>query len=146
MPPTTNVYVDGFNLYYRLRRTPYKWLDLYSMMTQLLPSHDIQLIRYFTARVKPLDDPGSPVRQDAYLRALDSLPNVEIHYGRFLKSRVYSRLVKPPPPPESPTVEVFRFEEKGSDVNIAAWMITEALENACDCSVLVSNDSDLGLL
>jgi len=25
----TNVYVDGFNLYYRaLKRTPYKWLNL----------------------------------------------------------------------------------------------------------------------
>lgn len=139
------MYVDGFNLYYRLRRTPYKWLDLAAMMDQLLPNHEIRKIRYFTARVKPLDDPGSPVRQDAYLRALDSLPTVEIHYGRFLKSKVYSRLVTPPPPPENRNAEVFKFEEKGSDVNCAAWLITEALENVCDCSVLVSNDSDLAV-
>ena len=24
----TIIYVDGFNLYYRLKNTPYKWLDL----------------------------------------------------------------------------------------------------------------------
>lgn len=145
MTARTNVYIDGFNLYYRLRKTPYKWLDVGLMMAQLLPQHDIQRIRYFTARIKPLDDPASPSRQDAYLRALDSLPNVEIHYGRFLKSKTFSRLVNPPPSPGSATVEVFKLEEKGSDVNLAAWMLTEALEGDCDCSVMVSNDSDLAV-
>lgn len=143
--PKTHVYIDGFNLYYRLRKTPYKWLDLGKLMSQLLPGHDIQAIHYFTARIKPLDDPTAQSRQDAYLRALASVPSLHIHYGQFLQSKVYSRLVSPPPPPASPTVEVFKFEEKGSDVNLAAWMLTEALEGACECSVMISNDSDLAI-
>lgn len=81
--PKTNVYIDGFNLYFRLRKTQYKWLDLAAMMSTLLPHHDVQQIRYFTARIKPLDDPQAPQRQEAYLRALATTPNLTIHYGSF---------------------------------------------------------------
>ena len=36
----TNVYIDGFNLYYRaLRRTPYRWLDVRRLAQLLLPQH-----------------------------------------------------------------------------------------------------------
>ena len=34
----TNVYIDGFNLYYgSLKGTPYKWLNPRSMVQALLP-------------------------------------------------------------------------------------------------------------
>jgi hypothetical protein len=47
----TNVYVDGFNLYYGcLKGTPYKWLDLGALCQVLLPPNKIQRIRYFTPR------------------------------------------------------------------------------------------------
>jgi hypothetical protein len=49
---STNVYVDGFNLYYGcLRERPGKWLDLERLFAQLLPDHDVKRIRYFTGRV-----------------------------------------------------------------------------------------------
>jgi hypothetical protein len=35
------------------------------------------------------------------------------------------------------------MEEKGSDVNLATWMLTDAFENDCELAVLVTNDSDL---
>lgn len=38
--PKTHVYIDGFNLYYRLKNTPYKWLNPLTMMRLLLPDHD----------------------------------------------------------------------------------------------------------
>ena len=39
---TTNVYVDGFNLYYgALKGTPYKWLDLGALSKVLLPRDTI---------------------------------------------------------------------------------------------------------
>lgn len=59
----TNVYVHGFNLYYGcLKGTRYRWLDLETLCERLLPRHQIQRLRYFTARVaarpnKP-HDPG----------------------------------------------------------------------------------------
>lgn len=42
----TNVWVDGFNLYYGcLKGTPYKWLDLGALCQALLPPNKILRIR-----------------------------------------------------------------------------------------------------
>lgn len=39
----TNVYVDGFNLYYgAVRKTPYRWLNLDALFKLLLPKNTIQ--------------------------------------------------------------------------------------------------------
>lgn len=38
---------------------------------------------------------------------------------------------------------VLKTEEKGSDVNLAAFLLRDAYRKACDCAVIVSNDSDL---
>lgn len=77
----TCVYIDGFNLYYgALKGTPYKWLDISEMCKHLLQGHEIEKIKYFTApmRVRAGDpDLDKPVRQQIYLRALRTLPNVE---------------------------------------------------------------------
>jgi hypothetical protein len=76
----THVYVDGFNLYYgALRGTGFKWLNLAEMCWLLLPGDDILRIAYFTARVngRPTD-PEQPQRQQLYLRALSTIPNVHI--------------------------------------------------------------------
>jgi hypothetical protein len=35
------------------------------------------------------------------------------------------------------------MEEKGSDVNFGAWMITDAFEDDCELTTLITNDSDL---
>lgn len=45
------------------------------------------------------------------------------------------------PPPA--TVEVWKNEEKGSDVNLALHVLHDAWMDAYDCAVIVSNDSDL---
>lgn len=66
------VYVDGFNLHYRaLQGTPHKWLDLPKSAARLLRSGDtVELVRYFTARVKArAGDPDAPRRQQTYLSA-----------------------------------------------------------------------------
>ncbi len=45
----TNVYVDGFNLYYgSLKDTPYRWLDIAALCANILPNNIINRIRYFT--------------------------------------------------------------------------------------------------
>lgn len=71
--PRTNVYVDGFNLYYgAVKGTAYRWLDLRKLSQGLLkPEHEINRIRYFTARIAAsTSDPTAPDRQATYLRAL----------------------------------------------------------------------------
>jgi hypothetical protein len=78
----THVYIDGFNLYYGLLKgTAFKWLDLERFCDQLLPKNSVKKIYYFTAKVdaRP-QDPDQPVRQQAYLNALATLPRVEVHW------------------------------------------------------------------
>ena len=79
-PLRTNIYIDGFNLYYgKLKGTPFKWINLDILCrTNLDPAKNkIQKIKYFTALVKPRPgDPDQNIRQQAYIRALLTLPNI----------------------------------------------------------------------
>lgn len=86
----TNVYVDGFNLYYgALKGTPYRWLDILRLCKLLLPNETITSIKYFTAKVKAKEsNPSQAQRQQFYLRALETIPNLSIHYGHFLSNTV----------------------------------------------------------
>ena len=140
----TNVYVDGFNLYYGcVKSTPYKWLDLSALCRILLPKHQIHRIRYFTSRVwATADDPQMPQRQDIFLRALKTIPNLSIHYGHFLSH--HTRMPLAHPSPNRPkTVEVIKTEEKGSDVNLATFLLVDGFQSDYEQAVVISNDSDL---
>lgn len=143
-----NVYVDGFNLYFGLKRYErqgklYKWLDPGALCRHELPNDTVHRIRYFTALVQPR--PGNPqqgVRQQTYLRALETLPNLSIDYGIFLTSVV--TMMRHNPPPGGPAmVQVVKTEEKGSDVNIATRLLCDAFAGDFDLAVIISNDSDL---
>lgn len=140
----TVVYIDGFNLYYgALKGTPYKWLNVYALCQMLLPKHNLIKIRYYTAKVSARpNDPSQPVRQQTYLRALETLPNLEIVYGQFLQSTITMPLAHPQP--NGPKfADVIKTEEKGSDVNIATHMVHDGHLGLYDSAVIVSNDSDL---
>ncbi|MBI4553464.1 MAG: NYN domain-containing protein [Candidatus Latescibacteria bacterium] len=140
----TSVYIDGFNLYYgALRGTPYQWLDLNKMCCTILPKHQIHTIKYFTARVSARpNDPGQSARQQTYLRALRTLPNVEIIFGHFLTHEVYMPLAGCPPQNQQ-YVKVIRTEEKGSDVNLAAHLLNDGYKGEYEVAVVITNDSDL---
>jgi len=139
-----NVYVDGFNLYYGcLKGQPHKWLDLDKMCELLLPNFEVKRIRYFTARIKERPgDPQAPTRQAAYLRALYTLPKVNVHFGNFLTKPTRMALANPPATGPQ-TVEVIKTEEKGSDVNLATYLLVDAFRSDADAFAVISNDSDL---
>lgn len=140
----TIVYIDGFNLYYgAVKDTPYKWLDISCLCKYLLPNNQIIQIKYFTALVSARpDDPDKPVRQQIYLRALRTIPNLQIFYGHFLEHVVRMPLAHPLP--NGPKiVEVIKTEEKGSDVNLASHLINDGYQARYQVAVVVSNDSDL---
>ncbi len=86
----TNVYVDGFNLYYgALKNSNFKWINLKTLAELLVPAgHSIRRVKYFTARVSGAIDPESPKRQQIYLNALGTIPEVEIHFGSFLSKTI----------------------------------------------------------
>lgn len=140
----TNVYIDGFNLYYgAVKGTLYKWLDLSVLCRLLLPRNSINRIRYFTARVHgTAADQQKPVRQDAYLRALETIPNLTVHEGRFLSSIVRMPLAYPAPGGPR-TIEVVKTEEKGSDVKLATYLLLDGFAGDYEAAVVISNDSDL---
>jgi hypothetical protein len=134
------VYVDGFNLYYGIKRwSGAKWLDIRVLVQRLFPNDVVDHIRYFTASIKAQGDPGAPLRQDVYLRALANTGNITIHRSTFL---VRSRWL-PLDMPARWRVPVIVTEEKGSDVSLGAHMIRDAFLARFDMAVVITNDSDL---
>lgn len=147
--PTASVYIDGLNLYRRLLagRPDLKWLDIEALAEHLLPEYDIVRVRYFTAVIKALPgaDATSPQRQQAYLRALRSLPRTTVELGKF---RIDPRVM-----PVHPTeweadgtprrVKVKKTEEKGSDVALASRLLVDAMHGDSDLYAVLTNDSDL---
>ncbi len=146
---SANVYIDGFNLYFcAVKQTSYRWLNLLALCNILFPSVRINKIKYFSAKVKALlHDPSAPTRQDTYWRALKTIPNLKIIEGSFVS---WPKLLPQSPfayvkgmnnPPQK--VQVEKTEEKGSDVNLAAYLVYDNCMKDADESIVVSNDSDL---
>jgi uncharacterized LabA/DUF88 family protein len=137
-PIRTNLYVDGFNLYYgAARKTQLKWVNVIALAEAVFPDLTIARTRYFTAIVK--GDQQQTLRQQTYIRALKTLPNLSVHQGHYQSHKVWARHCDPPPD----MVHIHKTEEKGSDVNIATYMLADAFRNDCDQLVVITNDSDL---
>ena len=136
----TNVYIDGFNLYYGcIRDTPHRWLDIAALCARLLPKNKVHRIRYFTALVTPRpNDPQQRNQQEIYIRALRTIPNLTIYFGSFLATKARMRRAD-----GRGFVRVLKSEEKGSDVNLASHLLIDCYLSDCDVAVILSNDSDL---
>ena len=143
----TIIYIDGFNLYYRLKDTPYKWLNLKKLSEFYLhpKQNNIIEIKYFTALVKRNSNNNTNIiKQNIYLRAIRTIPNLNIIFGQFKKRHMTGlkchykngRYIE-----GSQLVTISKWEEKESDVNIATYIVADASQY--DCAVLVSNDTDL---
>lgn len=144
-----NFYVDGFNLYYgAVRNTKYKWLNIHALCSALFPTTTVNRVRYFTARSSGLPhDPNVHIRQGIYIRALETISNLTVHHGHFLSHEAqfpvhpftYPNGYSQPPK----KVWVWKTEEKGSDVNLATYLLLDAFRKDFDEAVVISNDSDL---
>ncbi|MFT8555425.1 MAG: NYN domain-containing protein [Zymomonas mobilis] len=156
MTQKTFVYVDGFNLYYRLlKRNPeFKWLNLNQLAHILLPNAQIEKINYYTARVSGRVDETAPKDQNTYLSALKTLPNLDIHYGQFAVHPQRAFLEQPIqffpdcpinfPKDNIPAfVSILKTEEKGSDVNLGAHLVRDGCLKKFDRAAIITNDTDL---
>jgi uncharacterized LabA/DUF88 family protein len=134
----------------------------------MLPKHQIQEIKYFTATVTPRkDNPEQPIRQNIYFRALRTIPNLTIIKGHFLSNKVRLPLAnctsnsfvqkivrKASLPFWHPSIawsekrkmtmaKVIKTSEKGSDVNLATHLLHDAYRDKFEAAVLITGDSDL---
>jgi uncharacterized LabA/DUF88 family protein len=157
--PRVRVYVDGFNFYYASfvegEFGRWKWLDLVAFSECLVPKMHVDHVRYFTARVKPQpSNPRAHIRQGIYLNALRTLSRLSIHTGSFSRHEVPMYLAPPPNDGEEDGIVylrdggperawVYKLEEKGSDVNLATYLLRDAFKDLYDVAVVVSDDSDL---
>jgi uncharacterized LabA/DUF88 family protein len=135
-----------------VNRPAAKWLNVKALAERLLdPANVVIGVKYYTARVSGRFDAAAPARQQIYLGALGTVPEISIHMGCFLLSEKFAGLVKPPEfrprvplaPPWPDVVKIIKVEEKGSDVNLASHLLLDAFQDNFDVAAVLSNDSDL---
>lgn len=149
----TVVYIDGYNLYYGcLKHTKHKWLDIHKLFFEHIiktqsPRATICKIKYFTADIKAKvasRGQAAQIAQNDYHRALKILYPEQIEIIKGYYSLDYANLPRyQHPPVKSDRAEVWRLEEKQTDVNIALHAYRDVMRGDCDQIVLVSNDTDL---
>ena len=139
--------VDGFNLYHSLkdyqafRKICVKWLDIHSLCNSYISEFGrnarITSIYYFSAhakhRIKIKKDPDVINRHQTYIRALKTTKvNIELGIFKEKNSKCYlcHKSLK-------------HFEEKETDVAIAAKMFELFHYEKVDHITLVTGDTDL---
>lgn len=162
----TRVYVDGYNFYYGcLKGTHYKWLDLYKLFLEhVLPSALIErdgqhvrsellpeALQFFTATIieraaKAHDSVSSQARYHTALRKLHD-GRIRIVEGYYSLTKARASRVDPADPNrplrDCERVEIWRLEEKQTDVNLALHAYHDAMTGQVDQVVIASNDTDL---
>ncbi|MCL2914527.1 NYN domain-containing protein [Shewanella corallii] len=158
----TKIYIDGYNLYYGcLKGTCYKWLDLKRLFSDyILPSSvpfsytlAPDCINFYTAKIieKAGRSPDSVKDQDSYHRAIkfaypDGSVNVKEGYYSVIKTSAYKVDREQPDkwPRDCERVDIWKLEEKQSDVNLALDAVVDVLtDQELKHVVFVTNDTDL---
>jgi len=132
-------YVDGFNLYFGLEDSRFKkyyWLDLPALSAALLkPGQQLVATHYFTARIRTNGrNAADAKRQTNYIDALAAQDNLTVHEGHYLEKTQRCN---------GCGATWKAYEEKMTDVNIAAQMLADAYEDRFDTAFVISGDSDL---
>jgi uncharacterized LabA/DUF88 family protein len=132
-------YVDGFNLYFGLKDSRFKkyyWLDLPALSAALLkPGQQLVATHYFTARIRTNGrNAADAKRQTNYIDALAAQDNLTVHEGHYLEKTQRCN---------GCGATWKAYEEKMTDVNIAAQMLADAYEDRFDTAFVISGDSDL---
>ena len=149
----TICYVDGYNLFYGcLKHSRDKWLDLYKLLYQQIihpqnPASELVAIKFFTADIRAkiaTQGQRAQIAQQAYHRALEQCypDQIKIIKG-YYDLRKANLLAYKEPPDKQQRVEVWKLEEKQTDVNIALQAYRDAIKGEAEQIVFVSNDSDL---
>jgi len=152
----TTFLVDGFNLYHSLKRASQelasaggydprtvqrgtKWLDLRGLCESHLylvgKDATLERIYYFSALAKHMEPrrPGTLARHRAYLSCLKN-GGVEVELSRFKRKERFC--------PKCFTRNI-QYEEKETDVALAAKLLELLHRDECETVVLMTGDTDI---
>jgi 6-hydroxy-3-succinoylpyridine 3-monooxygenase len=157
----TRVYVDGYNLYYGcLKNTADKWLDLRALVARILANvpyeqggervaHElcIPAVKYFTAPILSSfarSEDSVPCQAQYHTALRGHLGNdVQIITGYYDARPARAHMwIEGKAAGESPLIDVWKLEEKQSDVSLALHAFCDAVLNEVDQIVVMTNDSD----
>lgn len=162
----TRIYIDGYNLYYGcLKGTHLKWLDLLALFEKsILPSvtatingqpltTDLQpaAIKFFTAPIleQAAKASDSIQCQEQYHAALNKHQpgRIETIKGYYSLTEARAKVINPLSPKLWPrdcqSTDVWKLEEKQTDVNLALHAVKDALLGDIEHVVIVTNDTDI---
>ncbi len=140
--------VDGFNLYHSILSIYFKtgqklkWLDIYSLcesfLNQFGKKNQIRIgtIYYFTAILehKRVEDPQKIFRHETYLKCLKN-SGIEVIINDFKEKNVRCGAT---------CRENYKiYQEKETDVAIAAKLFEVLYSNLCDIVIIITGDTDL---
>ena len=157
----TRVYIDGYNLYYGcLKNTADKWLDLQALVVRVLAnvpyerngepvSYEFRApaIKYFTAPILSsfARSEDSVACQSQYLTALRGHlgKELEVITGYYDARPARAHLWEESEAAgKCPVVDIWKLEEKQSDVALALHAFCDAVLDKIDQVIVMTNDSD----
>lgn len=138
--------IDGFNLYHSLKEaqrdlggTGTKWLDIKGLCSSYLhligSGAEISQIYYFSALAQHLEatNPDVTKRHKNYITCLEAT-GVHVQLGRFKKKTIKCNHCHH---------KIKRYEEKETDVAMAAYLLECFIQDQCNTVVLITGDTDL---
>ena len=139
-------YIDGFDFYdLALKAKPqYKWLNPKALADGIV--HDdttVACVKYFSARVSEEISKSAHKNHNRYLRALMTIPAIDIILGKFVVREKSVTLT----PEEQHSLNRNKVlasiaEEKRTDVNLASHLIYDACNDNFDIAYVITNDTD----
>lgn len=162
----TRIYIDGYNLYYGcLKGTHLKWLDLLALfeksilpsVTSMIDGHaiasDLQpaAIKFFTAPIleQAAKASDSIQCQEQYHAALSKHQpgRVETIKGYYSLTKARAKVIDPLDEKKWPrycqSTDIWKLEEKQTDVNLALHVVKDTLLGEIEHVVIVTNDTDI---
>lgn len=147
------IYIDGYNLFYGcLKHSDDKWLDLKKLFVEQIllaqnPESVCVKIKFFTADIRAkvaTHGQDAAIAQQSYHRALLQLYPELLQLTKGYCSLEKARLLAyKKPPSKTDRVDVWKLEEKQTDVNIALEAYRDVAKGNAEQLIFVSNDTDL---
>lgn len=152
-------YFDGSNFYHNCKNnygmTSIKFDDLCNNMIDL-SNEQLAKIRYFNCPVNQQEDPQAYAEQLKFFKNLRQTPFLELHLGKLVKRQLKKinieciqckhqkaeHILCPQCKNQIQITDCCKSWEKGVDVQLAIYMIIDALTKKYDTALLFSGDAD----